>query len=74
MVNMHAFSQIMLETLVNDLMDLAKLESQSFKLHKTYFNPLQSIHNVFQVMLSSANQRGINLVLQVPSHQDLLKV
>ena len=55
----------MMETLINDLMDLAKLESNNFKFDEKYFNPVQSIKNAFQVLLTNANQKGIKLIAQM---------
>jgi signal transduction histidine kinase len=37
------FSATMLLNLINDLLDLAKLENQSFNLNATYFNLLDDV-------------------------------
>lgn len=44
----------MMETLINDMMDLAKMQNNRFQLHPEYFNFLQTIQNSFQIMLYSA--------------------
>ena len=44
-----------MENLINDLLDLAKLENNSFQLSKDYFNLGNSIYEAFQILISSAN-------------------
>ena len=41
------FSQSLTESLVNDLLDLAKLENNSFTFNKAYFNLGTSIYEAF---------------------------
>ena len=74
MLQLQVFSQSMMETLINDLMDLAKLESNNFKFDEKYFNPVQSIKNAFQVLLTNANQKGIKLVAEIDKFESLSKV
>ena len=41
------FSSKMLNTLINDLLDLAKLESNNFTFHEEYFDLLKVVENAF---------------------------
>ena len=41
------FSSTMILNLVNDLLDLAKMESQSFNLNNNYFNLFETINKAF---------------------------
>ena len=45
----------MMENLVNDLLDLAKLENNQFSLHGDYFNLIDTVNEAFQMLLFSAN-------------------
>ena len=59
MLNRQIFGQRMLENLVNDLLDLAKLENNAFQLNPEYFNLSQTIYEAFEILLFSANQAKI---------------
>jgi len=50
-----------MENLVNDMMDLAKAENNTFKLDNKYFDLGFLIHEAFQIILHSANQKEIEL-------------
>jgi signal transduction histidine kinase len=39
----------MLENLINDLLDLAKLENNTFSLTKEYFNLMDTIYQAFKI-------------------------
>jgi signal transduction histidine kinase len=65
------FSQSLTENLINDLLDLAKLENNSFSFNKEYFNLGSSIYEAFQILLSSANQQNIELVAQIDKIENL---
>ena len=41
------FSSKMLNTLINDLLDLAKLESSTFQFHEEYFDLVKVVENAF---------------------------
>ena len=51
-----------MENLINDLLDLAKMENNSFSLSKDFFNLGNSIYEAFQILIQSANQNNIELV------------
>ena len=44
---MQVFSQRMVENLINDLLDLAKLENSSFKFSNEYFDLATTIYEAF---------------------------
>jgi signal transduction histidine kinase len=45
------YSQTMMENLINDLLDLAKLENHSFLLSEEYFNLGSTIYEAFQILI-----------------------
>ena len=51
----------MMENLINDLMDHAKMENNSFKFDNDYFSLSTIIYEALQMMNYSANERKINL-------------
>ena len=57
--------------MINDLLDLAKLENNSFSFNKEYFNLGSSIYEAFQILLSTANQQNIELVAQIDKIENL---
>ncbi len=54
-----------MENLINDLLDLAKLENNSFHFSKDYFNLGNSIYEAFQILISSANNQNIQLMATI---------
>ena len=44
-------SSCMLETLINDLIDLAKIENNKFSLNQEYFNLPKTIHETLEILL-----------------------
>ena len=65
MLQKQVFSQSMMETLINDLLELAKMETNHFKFDEAYFNPLKTIRNAFECLLTSANHNRIRLVGEI---------
>ena len=61
----------MMENLINDLLDLAKMENNSFKLSHDYFNLGDSIFEAFQMLLYSANQVGVSLRAEIDKTMNL---
>jgi len=55
----------MMENLINDLLDLAKLENNSFSLSLDYFNLSQTIYSAFQMLHFNANKEGIQLRAEI---------
>lgn len=51
----------MLENLINDLLDLAKMENNSFKFDDDYFSLPETIYEAFQMLNFSANERKVKL-------------
>ena len=50
-----------MENLVSDLMDLAKLENDSFNLSQEYFNLGSTVYEAFQILITQANSNKIQL-------------
>ena len=71
MLQLQIFSQTMLENLINDLLDLAKLENNQFTLSKEYFNLSLSIFESFQILHESAKSKGIKLEAEVDEKVNL---
>ena len=65
------FSQQMMENLINDLMDHAKMENNSFKFDYNYYSLSGLINEAFQIMNFSANERGINLKAEIDNEENL---
>ena len=41
----------MIENLINDLLDIAKIENNKFTLNEDYFDLSQSVKEAFEIML-----------------------
>ena len=65
------YSSKLVENLINDLLDLAKIENNKFKLYEEYFNLPQTITETFQIMLFWANSKNIELSAQIDSKDNL---
>ena len=50
MLQLQIFSQTMIENLINDLLDLAKLEQNQFAFNTEYFNLSQTIYETFEIV------------------------
>ena len=61
----------MQENLINDLLDLAKLQNSKFELHNEPFNLLAAIKNSFDIVHNVANQRNINLRAVIDTEDNL---
>ena len=71
MLQQQVFAQQMMENLINDLLDLAKMKNNKFELHPSYFNLLATVRNCFQILLPSSQQQRIKFSLDVEHLQDL---
>ena len=54
----------MLNNLINDLLDLAKLESNTFKFSYEYFDLMNTIKNAFNTVRFLADQKEIKLITE----------
>ena len=65
------YSQTMMHNLINDLLDLAKLENNSFSFSQEYFNLGSTIYEAFQILVNSANENSIELRAEIDQESDL---
>ena len=65
-------SSVMLLNLINDLLDLAKKESNTFILNKSFFNLREIVKHTFTVLEFMASQKKVKLKLVIPSTQTKL--
>lgn len=70
------FSQQMMENLINDLLDLAKLENNQFTLTNEYFNLQHTIFKALQMLQFMASQNEIELkaVIDKRIHLNLIQL
>ena len=61
----------MIENLIDDLLDLAKMQNESFKLRQEYFDLGYTTLKAFEILTHSAHERGIELKASVSSKQDM---
>ena len=61
----------MMENLINDLLDLAKMQNNSFKLTNDYFSFSNVIYEAFQMLLFSASEKGIQLKAEIDKKSNL---
>ena len=59
------FGQKMMENLINDLMDLAKMDNNQFEISKKYFNLSLLVFESLQMIVDSANKRNIHLLAEI---------
>ena len=74
-VQMQVYSSTMNENLINDLLDLAKMENGKFSLHSEPFNLIKTIKAAFHIVHDMAAQRDITLAALIDdqSHLELLQ-
>ena len=61
----------MCENLINDLLDLAKLENSSFKFDNDYFSLPGIIYQAFQILGFSASERCVDLRAKIDCKENL---
>ena len=61
----------MVGVLINDLLDLAKMENNSFTLTQEYFNLNKIIKESFQILLHMANDNNIYLKAEIDCKENL---
>jgi len=64
-------SQHMMENLINDLLDLAKLENNTFTLTNEPFDLAKTVYEAFDILLHQANERKIGLRAKIDSKDNL---
>jgi PAS domain S-box-containing protein len=62
----HSSSHALL-TILNDILDLSKLEAGKLKLDRQSFNLLDCIHAAVNLLTSSATEKGLELILDLDS-------
>lgn len=55
----------MLNNLINDMLDLAKFESGTFKFHNDYFDLTDIVQQAFQTLRHQATKKGIRLDFKI---------
>ena len=55
----------MMGNLVNDLLDLAKLDNHKFSLNNEFFNLSSTVYEALHMLRFSANEIGVNLVAEI---------
>ena len=61
----------MTENLINDLLDLAKLETNQFTISKEYFNLTSTLYQSIQILHQTAKSKGINLNVDIDKEHNL---
>ena len=61
----------MVENLINDLLDLAKMENNSFTFSSEFFNLSQLILDAFNMFNFQANEHGIKLAAEIDNLKSL---
>lgn len=61
----------MMENLINDLLDLAKMQNNSFQLTNDYFSLSSVIFEAFQMLMHSASEKGIQLKAEIDEKANL---
>ena len=59
------FQSKMQQNLINDLLDLSKIDSFNFKFNNDYFNMIDLIKNAFKTIKHSASKKNINLMYKL---------
>jgi signal transduction histidine kinase len=55
----------MLNNLINDMLDLAKFESGTFKFHDNFFDLIEIVENAFETIRYQAERKNISLNYKV---------
>ncbi len=56
--------------LVNDILDLSKIEAGKLSLEKVQFNLATLVHEVGQSLIIKIQEKGIELIVEIPSYVD----
>ena len=63
------FSATMLGNLINDMLDLAKFESGTFKFHNDFFDLIEVIEQAFETIRYQAERKEIKVSYKVLDHR-----
>lgn len=58
-------SQLMVENLINDLLDLAKLENNTFQFSQEYFNLCDVLYDSLQMMSHEAHEKKVEMKAEI---------
>ena len=61
----------MLENLINDLIDMAKIDNNKFSLNQEYYDLTETMHQTLEIMKFQANQKQIELEVNIDKHSNL---
>jgi len=61
----------MVENLINDLMDLAKMENNKFKMEIDNFNLIETVNETLEIMLHTACSKKIEFNVQIDKESNL---
>lgn len=57
----------MMNNLINDLLDLAKLDNNAFQLSEEKFNLIEVVQNAFSIVSFQAESKQLNLMMVLDS-------
>ena len=65
----------MLENLINDLIDMAKIENNKFSLNQDFYDLTHTVHQTLEILLFQANEKKIefNVIIDKKSNLSLIK-
>jgi signal transduction histidine kinase len=64
----------MMENLINDLLDLAKLENMSFTISSEYFDLGELIFEAFKMIAHKADEMKVKLFAEIDQRKNLEKI
>jgi signal transduction histidine kinase len=65
LIHKNRFSSKTVENLINDLMDLAKMENNKFKLFENNFDLTQAVSHTLQILLYQASSKEIEFEVKI---------
>ena len=66
-LNQQQYAQEMMECLINDMLDQAKIDNDAFKLNEEYFDLPKVVYKSLNIVKDQANQKFVKLVAEVES-------
>ena len=64
----------MLENLINDLIDLAKIENNKFSLNQEYADLVETIESALSLLLFQANEKNIEFNVIIDNKQNISRI